>query len=335
MTNKTRKSPTIEALLFRHNAKNAIRSMFDDQGFIELDTPYLLSSNTPDPHIDPVIATVKSGGGQTFQLHTSPEIWLKKGLGVGLEKIYQIARVFRDDPVGAHHSREFTMIEWYRTEATLSDLLVDCEEIFARSHQIAVTQKLIAPSPVPVFQKTDLETLFAEIANIDLTYILKAIASGDHQALQKLLITKGEHLPKNSSFSDAFFHVMLKYIEPNLPFNEPVVISRWPIQLAALADPCDDDRNYCDRFEIYFRGLEIANAYQECTDANVLRARFNAENLERQSLNKPIFVIDETFLVSVGKMPKTAGIALGLDRLFMAILQKMDISEIFFGLSDR
>lgn len=331
MINKSRRIPTPEILWFRHHAKNAIRNLLDRQGFIELDTPYLLRANTPDPHIDPIIAHVKSGGGQTFQLHTSPEIWLKKGLELGFNKLYQMGRVFRDDPPGPSHSREFTMLEWYRTDADLNDLLIDCEIIFKQTHEIAIERKLIAKTPAPKFIKIDLDSLFKELAGIDLPSITNKITQGDRDVLQRTITSKGDYLPKNASFSDAFFHVMLKYIEPNLDHAYPTVITRWPIQLAALAASCPDNPSYCDRFEIYFRGLEIANAYQECIDSAVLRARFVAENNDRQLLNKPTFPIDESFLQSVEKMRKTAGIAMGIDRLLMATIKKSDIGEIIWG----
>ena len=194
---------------------------------------------------------------------------------------------------------------------------------------------MINEQPELSIAKTDIDFLFRELANIDLPSFLFRVARGEHQCLQIYLSEKrNEYLPKNASFADAFFHVMLKYIEPNLPPDQPIALFRWPIQLAALAAPCSDNPMYCDRFEIYFKGLEIANAYQECCDIEVLRARFTRENHERTLLDKPVFPIDETLLESVAHMPKTAGIALGLDRLFMALLGKKDISGIIFGIKD-
>lgn len=319
-----------DILYFRHRAKKAIRSLFDDEGFIELDTPYLLSSNTPDPFIDPIFA--KTNGGQSdLQLHTSPEVWLKRGIGLGLRKIYQMARVFRDDPPSDHHSREFTMMEWYRVDADLSDLIRDCDNIFNLTEKIAHEEHLITKRRQFSVQKIDLAQAFFELASMDLPIILHKISQGDAHYFQTYLAERQEYLPSKASFADAFFHVMLKYIEPNLPKDQPVALCRWPVQLAALAAPCEDDPKYCDRFEIYFRGLEIANAYQECCDLAVIRERFIKENLERRALNKPEFPISHDLLEAVSRMPKTAGIALGIDRLFLAILGKPKIAEIIFG----
>ncbi len=329
MTNQD-KCISLNVLKFRHCARKAIRSIFDDQGFIELETPYLLNANTPDPNIDPIFATMGMNG-QRLQLHTSPEIWLKKGLGRGLENIYQMARVFRDDPLGSHHNREFSMLEWYRRGADLRDLISDCEQIFRSTEMIARDLELAPDSSSADFEMTDVSHLFAEIAGIDLPSLLRAIGAGDENALQRVLAQKNEYLPDHASFCDAFFHVMLKYIEPNLPYNTPVVISRWPLQLAALASPCQDDPNFCDRFEIYYRGMEIANAYQECADENILRERFTADNRVRAAMGKEVFPIDEDFLISLNGLPATAGIALGIDRLFLAVLGKTHLAEVIFG----
>jgi elongation factor P--(R)-beta-lysine ligase len=323
-----------DILYFRHRAKKAIRSLFDDEGFIELDTPYLLLSNTPDPFIDPIFAKTNVSQND-LQLHTSPEVWLKRGIGLGLQKIYQMARVFRDDPPSDHHSREFTMLEWYRVDAVLTDLIRDCEAIFNQTEKIACEDRLIAYEREFSIEKIDLDQAFRHIADIDLPGILHQIARGDVNYFQTYLANRQEYLPRDASFADAFFHVMLKYIEPNLPKDRPVALCRWPVQLAALAAPCEDDPKYCDRFEIYYRGLEIANAYQECCDLSVIRNRFIRENQERRALNKPEFPISNDLLEAVSKMPKTAGIALGIDRLFLAILGRDKIAEIIFGYQDQ
>jgi lysyl-tRNA synthetase class 2 len=334
MSNNTSAKPTVEILKFRHFTKRAIRSLFDEQGFIELDTPYILGANTPDPYIDPVMVSLQSHKSGSLQLHTSPEIWLKHGLKLGFEKIYHMARVFRDDPPGRYHSIEFTMLEWYRGGENLSALIRDCEDIFRITSDIAAKHGFPDLFVKPFITVT-LHELFKELVGLNLTAILHHIATGTPDHLQKILAQRNEHLPAQASFLDAFFHIMLKYIEPQLPFDQPVIISQWPTQLAALSAPCEEDPYFCDRFEIYFRGLEIANAYQECTDPELLRCRFLKENADRKAAGKPQFPIDESFLASVAHMPKTAGIALGLDRLFLAISGLNDISQIILGFREH
>lgn len=323
-----------KVLLFRHEAKRSIRSYLDGQGFVEIDTPYLLDANTPDPYIDPL--WVKRVHGSDLQLHTSPEIWLKKALALGLPKIYHMGRVFRDDPPSNTHNIEFTMLEWYRASATLDDLIKDCEQIFQMTHTAGKDCVEMRPLQNLRFIHTTIEELFWEYARIELSFVLNQINEGSLNALQDLLEQeKGDHLPRDASFCDAFFHVMLKYVEPNLPKDNPVVIKKWPVQLAALAAPNAHDPNYCDRFEIYLGGIEIANAYQECNDPDVLRSRFVKENCDRQKLNKPVFTIDEDFLECVAQMQPSAGIALGFDRLLLALSGFVTIKKIIFGCHDH
>lgn len=324
---------SVDMLKFRHHSKRAIRDLLDHDGFIEIDPPYLLDANTPDPYIDPL--RVQRNHGAELQLHTSPEIWLKKALTLGLDRIYHLGRVFRDDPPTGHHSIEFTMLEWYRAHQDLSALVTDCQKMFQIVYAMAEEAGLVRSVADLSFVHKDVASLFEEYAQIDLTYLLERIAHGEADLLRLELQRNGDHLPKDASFCDAFFHVMLKYVEPNLPKEKAVVISRWPVQLAALAAPCPDNPNLCARFEIYFQGLEIANAYQECTDPEVLRGRFIKENYDRQKLHKPIFSIDEDFLSSVAKMPQTAGIALGFDRLLMSLTSANKISQVIFGFRDR
>jgi lysyl-tRNA synthetase class 2 len=309
----------------RHAFMRALRALFDDQDFTEVETPYLLQANTPDPHIDPIFASTHFPLAQSWQLHTSPEIWLKKALNLGMAKIYEIARVFRDDPPGRFHSKEFTMIEWYRTQADLIDMLDDCRKIFDLAHQEAQDFKPL------VFKEYSTQDLFAEHAHIDLQAVLNEVKSGNHLKLNQILKDRGDLLPDHSTLNDAFFLVMIKYIEPRLPPEQATVISRWPVQLAALAAPCADNDLFCDRFEIYYQGLEIANAYQECLDAKVLEERFLQENDQRKSMQKPVFAIDYAFLNALAGQPKTAGIALGIDRLLMAAWQKSCLQDLIFG----
>jgi lysyl-tRNA synthetase class 2 len=220
-------------LRFRHEAKKSIRKFLDDHGFLEIDTPYLLLSNTPDPFIDPINAESHIRKLQ-FQLHTSPEIWLKKVLSQGLDRIYHMGRVFRDDPKSPTHSLEFTMLEWYRAHEKLSDLIKDCQEIISLTFKAAREAQIIDQQP-PEFIITDLDQLFFDQAKLDLSEILEETSKNSATYFQDLLKSRGEHLPQGATFCDAFFHIMVKYIEPNLPYDHPVVITRWPLQLAALA----------------------------------------------------------------------------------------------------
>lgn len=318
-------------LKYRHQSKAAVRQYLDEQGFVEIDTPYLLKANTPDPYIDPLWVRSEAND-RCFQLHTSPEIWLKRALTMGFDKIYQLARVFRDDPLGQHHGLEFAMLEWYRAHEALDHLEKDCEEIFSRVVKRSEAQGLAFWPKTLSFIHLDVSTAFERYAQIDLTEVLSKTLDGDDGHLRRHLMERGsDNLPLTATFLDAFFHVMLKYVEPNLPADQVVVLSKWPIQLAALSKAWVDDPKYCQRFELYFGGIEIANAYQECNDPVELMGRFNRENRERLSQGKPAFEIDQKFLEAVGEMPESAGIALGIDRLLLSVARLRHISDMMIG----
>lgn len=313
--------------VFRDLAKRSIRNMFFKEGFLEIDTPLILSTNAPDPYIDP-LRVVRDDG--CHQLRTSPEIWLKKALSLGQGKIYELGRVFRDDPSSPIHNIEFTMLEWYRAHDSLETLMVDCLNIFKKTCLAARESGFSAlPEPESIEVKTVSE-LFFEHADIDLISILYRIAKGETDALVAELVKRKEYLPVDTSFSDAFFHIMIKYIEPKLPKN-PIAITKWPLQLAALAEHSLENDLLCDRFEIYWQGIELCNAYQECVDKDELRSRFIKENMERKRLGKEQFIIDESFLQAMDHMPASAGIALGLDRLFQVVVQHKQITSVIFG----
>ncbi len=319
-------------LNFRASFNRSLRKYFEENKFLEVETPILINTNTPDPNIDPVMCRSLYGG--SGQLHTSPEIWLKRALSLSGVNIYQLAKVFRDDRPSASHAREFSMLEWYRTNASLNDLLRDCQAIFQLAHKNAQTELSIDLPAIEPFLYYDIDLLFAELAQIDLPMVLSAINSGNKALLQEILTKRGERLPPQASFEDAFFHIMLKYVEPQLPKNHPSVICRWPLQLAALSEACADNPLYCERFEIYFRGLEIANAYQECRDPEVLTRRFDLENNERKRLDKPIFALDNNLINALVGQPPIAGIALGVDRLLLGVSQKDHLKQIIFGFQE-
>lgn len=317
----------LRTLHYRHYFYQAARNYFYQENFIEIETPILIKTNTPDPHIDPITASTKFA---SFQMHTSPEVWLKKALQLGAENIFQIGRVFRDDPPSAIHSHEFSMLEWYRVGADLSDLIKDCEKLFELAE--AAGQKALLPTiKRPAFVHYDIDSLFTQMINIDLSQVLSATLDGREDCLADLLRMRGDHLPKDSGFEDAFFHVMLKYIEPNLPKDQVSVLNKWPIQLAALSEQNPQDDRYCQRFELYFGGIEIANAYQECQEPKVLCDRFNRENETRKKMDKPLFLLDYELINALVGLPKTAGIALGIDRLLLSMTGSDHLNQIIFG----
>lgn len=313
-------------LLYRYEAKKRILEFFNREEFLGIDPPSLIKANAPDPYIDPLL--VRSvANNKDLQLHTSPEFFLKRAVALGFPKVYALCRVYRDDPVGLSHGLEFTMLEWYRSQESLDSLITDCDRLF----EIAQTQaqKIFGNNikEIPKIQKKSLIDTFYELLGIDLIKIQEDTFSGHENALSEILKSKNEYLRPWASFQDAFFHCLVKYIEPALPKGIPTALTHWPIQLAALSRPSIDNAHFCDRFEVYYHGLEIANAYGECNNREEIRTRFLKENNERSLIGKPQFDLDEDFLKDLEKIPQLVGIALGFERLLMAVSQEPNIKD--------
>jgi lysyl-tRNA synthetase class 2 len=214
-------------------------------------------------------------------LHTSPEFAMKRVLAAGLCRIYQIVPCFRDEELGVHHAREFTMLEWYRVGAGLPELMDEVTALIA-------TAARAVGATVPDFQR---------------------VATAD------LLEDRGD--------PDAWFFEWVDRVEPTL--TTPTIVHSYPAWQAALARTRD---GIADRFEVYLGGLELANAFHEELNPDTLRARWNHSNAGRIAAGRVPHPVDEAFLDAVGRMPRCAGIALGVDRLVMALTKTADITMV-------
>ena len=312
----------------RHLAMKATRNFFDRQGFIEVDAPALILANCVEAHIDPIEVSVDLGSGHGKQkryLQTSPEIYHKRLLSHGLPQIYQLSHVFRNGEYGQRHLPEFSLLEWYRAGATLEDLISDCEQLFV---EISDAISGSAVNFLKPFERITLETLWKEKAGIDLRQALVQMDQGDHLALVRSVQAAGLYLRDGANFEDAFHHVMLTQIEPNIGQERPCVVMQWPRQLAALARINERDHLFADRFEIYFQGLEIANAFDELIDPNEQKKRFENEAQSRCREGKPGLPMNQIFLSDLSCLPPSAGIAVGFDRLLMLILGSKEIENV-------
>lgn len=291
----------------RHKAKKIIRSYFNAHGFIEIDSPILLPFNIPERHINPILIGLK-------QLRTSPEIYHRQLLFNKYPKTYELGHVFRNETLDDLHAREFTLLEWYRLESPLITIIKDCEGLF----------KSLAPNIFSEpFEVITMENAWKKFTNINLKQALL------NNTLIENVKKVGFLLRKSANFYDAFHHVMITAIEPNIGIKKPCVITRWPRQLAALAKIDEDDNLFAERFEIYFKGVELGNAYFEINNYVELNSRIQEEletiNKLGKQIKKP--TANKKILVNKKQIPSASGIAIGLDRLLMIILGKKKISH--------
>ncbi len=305
-----------EILEARHELNMAIREFFYRRDYLEVETPALMKISPPDPHIDPLKVHVGEKG--PFYLHTSPEMHMKKLLRFGRDRIFQMCKVFRVEELEEIHNTEFTMLEWYR-EGTYLDAMGEVEDLTG-----FVAERLEAPrasrfkTPYAVYE---LDRLFLEKTGID-PFTLDR--DGLHAALERRDF-KG--IDGRDGWNDLFFKLLIQEVETSVKGEEPFFMIDWPRSISTMAK--GKGRNKVERFEFYMDGVEIANGYTELLDHEEQRKRFLDDNAERLRLGKETFPVDESFLEALsGLRGPYTGVALGVDRLLMKILDLSRIDEV-------
>lgn len=312
----------------------AVRRYFAGARWDEVETPALVPAPGMEPHIHAFEAPfVPEGGGapRPLWLHSSPEYAMKRLLADGWERIFQIAKVFRNGEVSATHNPEFTMLELYRVGTDYRGIMEDLEGM------VASCARAVAPGGAarcrvedaeldlePPFERLTVAEAFAARAGIDL-----AETGFDAKRLGEAARARGfDGARPGDSFDDVFFRIFLAAIEPGLGWPRPTYLVDWPAPMAALAKLRKDDPRWAERFELYIGGLELANGFTELNDAPEQRRRLVAEQEERRRLGRPVYPLDERFLEAVGRMPDAGGVALGLDRLAMLLTGAESIEEV-------
>jgi lysyl-tRNA synthetase class 2 len=319
-----------------------LRGWFGQKGFTEVDTPVLQVSPGMEPHLRSFATRLQGpfeDAAQVMHLQTSPEFAMKKLLAAGEQRIFQIAHVFRDGERSATHHPEFSMLEWYRAGAG-TDALIDDASALLRAAWAAVPEdlrgdglrrqgKVCDPSAAPEVQTV--ADAFAQHAGIDLPATAPDPLAPDASALRRAARAAGMVLPDSGDWEDLFFHVFLAKIEPHLGLGAPTALVEWPLSMAALARVSDRDPRCADRVEIYVAGLELANGFNELTDAAEQRRRFDADRAKQQRLYGGAAPLDEDFLAALAHMPAAAGMAMGFDRLVMLATGAAAIEDVLWA----
>ncbi|HZZ73175.1 MAG TPA: EF-P lysine aminoacylase EpmA [Pirellulales bacterium] len=294
------------------------RAFFDGRGFLEVETPLLSHDTVVDRQLDPfrtVLARDPQAPdqGASLWLQTSPEFAMKRLLAAGAPAIYQVAKVFRNGEIGARHNPEFTMLEWYRpgdSYAAGKQLLADlCTDLL----------RLEPPD----------EISYAEAFQTHL-------GLDPHRAPTADLIRAAEELGIAAPASlspddrDVWLELLLgERIEPRLGFDRPAILYDYPATQAALAQIRSGDPPVAERFELYVRGVELANGFHELLDPAVLRARNQANNLLRRADGKPELPAESRLLRAMERgLPNCTGCALGFDRLVMLAVGAASIQDV-------
>jgi lysyl-tRNA synthetase class 2 len=316
----------------------AIRAFFHDRHFLEVDTPALQVSPGLEPHLVAFRTELREPGaarGTTLYLHTSPEFTMKKLLVAGIERSFQLARVFRNAERSATHHPEFTMLEWYRAGATYEALMDDCDALLKAVGALApaafVWQGRRCDPRQPA-ERMSVADAFARWTGIDIL----ATAPDPHQPSLERLAAAARPLGvaphPGDRWGDLFFRIFLDHIEPKLGAGRPTVLYDYPVSMAALSRPKPSDGRVCERFELYVAGLELANAFSELTDAAEQRRRFTADMDLKAARYGERYPVDEDFLAALAHgLPPAAGIALGVDRLVMLATGAERIEDVLWA----
>ncbi len=291
----------LDTLAARAQLLAAIRAFFADRGVQEVDTP-LLSAAAPSERQLTCFAV-----GDAGYLAPSPEHALKRLLAAGSGPIYQLGHVFRAGEAGRWHNPEFTMLEWYRPGWSMADLMVEVNTLLAQVAGVAV-----AP---PV----EFAALFLEVTGLD-AHTASASELRAHATAHGLAPNVDEYSAQSSSGAFWLDLIMSLQIAPTLGLDAPACVTGFPAADAVLVKVTQGPRPVAERFEIYWRGVELANGAQELTDADEAERRMQREQRACAAEGRAAPPIDTALLAAMrAGLPECAGVALGVDRLLALI----------------
>lgn len=313
----------LEILRVRSEFRRFIRNWFESRGFCEVETPLLSRDTCVDAWLDPIETQI---AGQQFFLQTSPEFAMKRLLCAGAQAIYQLCKAFREGEVGARHNPEFTMLEWYQPNSDLDGQMQLVEQLIRDSFQFANEQgwspRCSLPGPIKRITYDHAFRQFCDISAMDST-------------TSELLCCAQEHgmqctAPDSIDRDDMLNFLLAHRVEPEFEKCGGVFLYDFPASQAALATTSNSDPPVAKRFELYLRGVEICNGYQELTDPEELARRMAEQNQKRIANNRSPLPEDSQLLQAMRAepLPECSGVALGFDRLLMLCRGSEQLSDV-------
>ncbi len=278
---------------------NTTRDFFNKRGFLEVETPVRSPAIAPEKEIIPI-------GSEGWFLSTSPELYMKRLLAAGYDKIYQFSRCFRKGERGRYHNPEFTLLEWYRTDADYEQMTKDTEGLVT-----TIAGKLGMGTTLRYRgKKIDLRPPWLRLT---ISEAFKKSAGWD---------------PVAEPVAQRFDEDTILKVIPDLNPNRPTVLMDYPAPMASLARLKPDRKDVAERAEVFIGGLELANAYSELTDRQEQKKRFLEEARQIEQEQNRTAPMPEKFLAVMSNLPECAGIALGMDRLVMLFCDAASIDEV-------
>jgi lysyl-tRNA synthetase class 2 len=326
-------SQLMETFLVREKVIDTLRTFFKSQGFHEVETPLLVKSPGTEPYLDVFETMLKFAEGDRYPAYlvTSPEYAMKKLLAAGFKNIFQICKSFRNgEGRSARHNPEFTILEYYRSEADYTTLMSDMEKmlralavaIYGEDAKNGFTYQGLQIDLSSSFLKYSVEEAFQKFAQINREELLST------EKLIAIAKTKGYQVTATTTWEEAYNQIFLNEIETKLDKTRPTIIYDYPLAQAALSKRKEGDPDFAERFEIYLAGIELGNAFSELIDADEQESRLKAELQEREKLGKTKYQLDTDFVEALHSgLPECTGIAIGVDRLVMLFANVASIED--------
>jgi lysyl-tRNA synthetase class 2 len=293
---------------------SAIRRFLDDEGFIEVETPVL------QPIYGGALArpftTHYNALDRTMYLRIATELYLKRLIVGGLERVYELGKDFRNEGLSPKHNPEFTMLEWYEAYADW-EVVADRAERLVDAAARAVGNSGFAPP----WKRETLAGAIQARTGVDI------LANRDLESLQAAVAATGLPVPSEDTWAQLVDNLLSHYVEPEL--IEPTILHDYPVELSPFAKRHREIEGLTERFEAYAGGMEIANAFTELNDPDDQRARFEEQRRHADAGDEEAQPYDEDYIRALEHgMPPTGGIGIGIDRLVMLLTGRATIREV-------
>jgi lysyl-tRNA synthetase class 2 len=293
----------------------AIRRYLDEHGFLEVETP-ILQPRYGGAFAEPFVTHYNELDAD-FYLRIATELYLKRLIVGGLERVYEVGKDFRNEGVSYKHAPEFTMLEWYEAYADYSDTMARIEELVE-----AVARETTGGTQVAFRgHEIDLKAPWRRLKLVD-ALEERGLWTRDEAELRSRLEDRGVDTSHDTSWAQLVDHALSHFIEPEL--IQPTILHDYPVELSPFARATDDDPSIVERFEYFVGGMELGNAFSELNDPDEQAARFAQQAAEvGGEPGDPDYVE----ALSYG-MPPTGGLGLGIDRLAMVLNGRDAIRDV-------
>ena len=316
----------LDTFVKRSRIITAMRSFLDQRGFLEVETP-VMSSLAGGAAARPFI-THHNALDMTLYLRIATELYLKRLIVGGMEKIYEIGRVFRNEGISTRHNPEFTMMELYQAYADYRDMMDLTEQMFAHiAQEVLGTTHIVYQGQeidlTPPWKRLSIVDALREYADLDVLHL-----GSDHEARQ-IAREKGISVDEKMTRGKVIDELVDVFVQPHL--IQPVFLMDHPTEISPLAKKQPDRPELTYRFEAFIAGRELANAFSELNDPLDQRQRFEQQLRERAKGDDEAHVMDEDYLRALEYgMPPTGGLGVGIDRLVMLLTDSPSIRDVIF-----